>query len=909
MRNEIIPDEFRRAIDASLSGLREDPLMARRVIARLNGKDEVKVKKRLSTGLVLAIVIVLLMAAAALATVLLTHQEVVEQVAIPLAIGNDGRVGVNNSYSPEELAELVRELNENGITLEENSRIMQHLKNGQGYYEEEVIMEICRQAFGGNYYAWTLEEQDWYEELMVQCGWHESHLVRLPGPDNMTYEEAEAFAFERLRQAYGPDLEAENRDIYELSRQFYLVDDGEDAVWSFTLDPKDVMHGQYTVQFLDRDPEHNFHVSANIPDWSKSYTAGEVLGQFHYAYGWDQGKWSQSVWRQLHEMMQDAVLEPDNAYYTTCRGYLLTDYPDPAENDITRDEAIRVAREALKLDRAALDSAVLTEYEGHRAWLVGFVIYQDDQARDGEAGNYVITVDSVTGIAESICKKTVDDDTSFAFVPQAVCEKVWEGMLKNSDYILVAKEALGTAYPGLDMDAFTVSDWGGKNHNMHFTSTSITQGDASVTVTSTGSVLSVTADPAPLNGDNVFDRFRSVYGYFGGWSQDIWGRLEQEMEKLEPTGYENLPLKNTRYPQEDTVTIDRVKAQELAILASGKRTTQVNTCVLVEAQPHPVWIMRLLTDEADSPVMGINAETGEVVFIERYKVDYTPQYVLYSMPEIWRKIELEKLGTPYMAKMAITYRYGDMWLDDPELDVDNTANWECVQDGLTVRYIGRWAGIKSYEVELDARGFVLRCEETDSASTETRPQSGNLIPVPTPRPDGSPWFFDKDYFTPEFRERFSQAMETYGVTTDNIQKKVSEWENTYGECINWPQECYLLEFFMTATDDWVLEGTYPIFCDESKPSRVEILNLAVEAFHQTADDQMDADWVNSLQPDGFLWNDCPISGSEEYYGHPVWFINMQLYNDDYDFWDTKGIVILDEDGTVLEAVLELMSNG
>ena len=114
------------------------------------------------------------------------------------------------------------------------------------------------------------------------------------------------------------------------------------------------------------------------------------------------------------------------------------------------------------------------------------------------------------------------------------------------------------------------------------------------------------------------------------------------------------------------------------------------------------------------------------------------------MPETWRKMELEMLGAPYMAKVAITHKFGDMWLDEPELDVDNTENWELQQDGLVIRYIGRWKGMKSYEVELDQSGFVLRCEESNTTSTEEKPEETNdetyiPVPTPTPLPNGRPW--------------------------------------------------------------------------------------------------------------------------------------------------------------------------
>ena len=156
----------------------------------------------------------LLIAAVALAVTLLTHQEIIEQVAVPLAVDNDASVGVNDTYNVEELAELVRSLNENGITLEENNRIMQALQNGQGYYEEETIMEICRQAFGGNFYTWTLEEQDWFDRLMVDIGWYETYESCLPGENNMTYEQAEAFAFAELRKEFGEELNPEDRTAY-----------------------------------------------------------------------------------------------------------------------------------------------------------------------------------------------------------------------------------------------------------------------------------------------------------------------------------------------------------------------------------------------------------------------------------------------------------------------------------------------------------------------------------------------------------------------------------------------------------------------------------------------------------------------------------------------------------------------
>ena len=752
MREDLSREKMHKAIDTTLSGLNGDPWLFRRVASRA-AEGEIKVKRKLSTGLVLAIILILIAAAAIAITVnLLTHQDVVEQVAVPLAVSNDTGTAVNNTYSATELAELVRSLNENGITLDESNVIMQLIQNGQGYYEEETIMEICRQAFGGYIFTWTLEQQDWYDNLMVQIGFYETHQSRVPGPDNMTYPEAEAFAFRTLRDTYGSDLPLEDRNIWTLSRQFYLEnpDDPATACWSFSLDPKDIDHSRYTVEFRDSNPDGTVYTGIFSPDWSGSYSGEDLLMAFYSVYTWNQGKWPQSAWQRLHDMMQRADLQVDDYQYTSCLGYQLTAYPDPDETDISREQAIQIAREALNLPRAALDSAVLTEYDHERSWIIGMVIYPpDEDTQDPETGTYAIAVDSRTGSVISLRKASLDDDVSFAFVPEAAYEKAWEGVLKPSDYIRLAANAIQEKYPELDPldeNEFKALDWGGSDHEIHFITRNIRHGNASASVASDGTVTDITADTDDLNGGNLFDRYCAVFGYFGQWDQAIWVQLDQNMQALEPTDIDGKLLKANRYPDESTVRIQHGEAQELGMKATGKRTAEVNTCVLVSADPHPVWIMRILTDDPDDPVIGIDAETGDVAFTELFRVDYTPKYVLYSLPETWRKTELETYGAEYIALTEITHRYADMWLDEPDMGLDNEADWELQQNGLIVRFIGRWKGMKQYEVELDENGFVLRCEESESPSEAERPEdpafenddTEEYAPMPIQQPDEKP---------------------------------------------------------------------------------------------------------------------------------------------------------------------------
>ena len=218
MREDLSREKMHKAIDSTLSGLNGDPWLFQRVSARA-AEGETKVKKKLSAGLILAIVI-LLIAVTALAVALLSPKEVVEQVAVPMAQKNDRDWRVETDFTPDELAAFIRECNENGIDLDENDAIMKAFRNGQGYNEQEAIMAVCRTAFGGTYGEWTIAEQHWFQDVMVAIGWAEQNYVALPGPDDLTEEEARARLIAAIREKFGADLPLEDKTQYETSLSY-----------------------------------------------------------------------------------------------------------------------------------------------------------------------------------------------------------------------------------------------------------------------------------------------------------------------------------------------------------------------------------------------------------------------------------------------------------------------------------------------------------------------------------------------------------------------------------------------------------------------------------------------------------------------------------------------------------------
>ncbi|MBQ9252652.1 MAG: hypothetical protein IJ188_08450 [Clostridia bacterium] len=217
---------FQSAVDRRLSGLQENPFLAQRIMNAEKGETK-PMKKKFSAGLIFAIAI-LLIAVTALAVALLSPKEIVEQVAVPLAQGNS-----QENYTYEELKELIASLNENGITLDEGSTLIQAFESGRGYWERNAIYEICRAAFGKNEGAWSVEQRHWYGEMMVTVGAWDRNDYLLPGTGDLTEQEARKLAVKSLKDAYSVELPSETNEDWLVGIGFAsnYYDEGEDGYW------------------------------------------------------------------------------------------------------------------------------------------------------------------------------------------------------------------------------------------------------------------------------------------------------------------------------------------------------------------------------------------------------------------------------------------------------------------------------------------------------------------------------------------------------------------------------------------------------------------------------------------------------------------------------------------------------
>ena len=194
----------------------------------------------------------------ALAVTLLSPKDVVEQVAVPIAQNN-----AQENYTYEELKELITALNENGITLDEGSRLMQAFQTGHGYWEQNTIREICLAVFGKDELYWNIEQRHWYGEMMVAIGAWPKNLFLLPAEGDLTETEAIELAVKTLKDTYDVDLPTQTNDDWQvgagLSSNTYYDEKGKEyslEQWHIAFSRKDKPYSwTYSILF-DRHGEN-----------------------------------------------------------------------------------------------------------------------------------------------------------------------------------------------------------------------------------------------------------------------------------------------------------------------------------------------------------------------------------------------------------------------------------------------------------------------------------------------------------------------------------------------------------------------------------------------------------------------------------------------------------------------------
>lgn len=381
--------KLREAVRASAAPVPEDFLWRmEQTIDCLPGKERPVMKKKMSAAVVLAIALCLL-AAGALAAVLLSSKELVEQHVVPMALENDAE-GVNDTFTNEQLARIVALAEENDIRLSDS--ILRALEKGEGYWEEEVIISLAKSQFGPYPGQWTIEEQYWFGEMCTAIGYQDSSSYHLPSEGDMTYEEAYAKAREHVA-AQGHDVSLlDDRTKYALSRSC-IADKNKNGdilcvTWSFWFEPLDANLPSFDLQMNADGSLAMFRHNAGL---SEKLNAGtlqchEVQDYFSDIYG-NQNKWTPEIFVEYVTVLRQTDLTNASR---GIRAYAATNFCLPPEGALTAEEAIAAAKAALAMEDAIARGAYCFEVEGRICWKV--TMRQEDQFT-----SHMVEMDAITG--------------------------------------------------------------------------------------------------------------------------------------------------------------------------------------------------------------------------------------------------------------------------------------------------------------------------------------------------------------------------------------------------------------------------------------------------------------------------------------------------------------------------------
>ena len=421
MCEELNRKEFHEAIDTTLSGLHADPWLAQRVVNRERTSEPV-MKKKLSISFVLVIVLMLI-TVTALAVVLLSPKDIVESVAVPLAQQNDNGDMRQEFYTHDELVQLLRVLDENGFAIDDSTTIIQAFQNGYGYWEDEVLMEICRSAFGKNEGTWSVEQKYWVQYIMNSIGIPDHNFYLQPDESDMTEIEAAQRASDLLNKELNTNLPSESNEkwlIYPyLLAPMESADRTNPAMWEFRYVNRKTGIIEYIVRFmrngeLVETEEAGFHGNVIKVD---SFSSAERLIDDKYG-----GKINMPLegWVKFGQMITDLTPESASEWYYQHAGYCM-----PPEGAIQVEEAIRTVRNALKEAGQCEEYVLCCQDEDTTIYKVNLRFLNPDLT--DYAAIWCAEVDCMTGVIRKIEPyNRFESSMLMQFVPFSLLESVPE---------------------------------------------------------------------------------------------------------------------------------------------------------------------------------------------------------------------------------------------------------------------------------------------------------------------------------------------------------------------------------------------------------------------------------------------------------------------------------------------------
>ena len=725
MDEKRLQQDITQAVQTHCAHLTADPFLAQRVLREADRKEPVHVKNKLKVGLALALTLMLL-AATAVAAVLLSGMELIEQEAVPLAQGNDGEVRPVTEYSHDELSSLLSTAAENGIVITD-AAILQALENGEGYSEQEVIMEICRESFGGLYYEWTVEQRHFFQDMMIAIGEATENNVEIPGPNDLASEAARALARETIWKHCGADIPLTDPAKYRVEEDFIKKAQESELGWNwyFIFFPKTLEGSTYYVTMDSQGEWVNYE---EVPQSWEAYTERELMSGLIETAGYrsrTQEDWDLNAWYTFGQMLPNAVRT--DRWSEEYDAYLATDYLLPAETDMPMESAVALALADSGVVRHSDATALLLGKADQRIWKVSF--YKLDGLFRERF--YLYEIDSQS--QEILLKQQLGFDAATSW-RRYVLQETYAAFMGDTSAKLTEADAIALAiqalHKELDDAAIPYADENvyetdvryvesQQRFSIIFQTKVLAYGNASVRVFQDGQVEIIYAEKPGVDGDTLHSRYEWVYGSDFDWDQSLWVQFRRELEQYEVTTFDAKLFKMTQYPEASAVKLTRDDALDIVYKDCGAE----HVCaILIDAQPNPVWKVR--SDPAPETILyEIDAMTGEILDKEYYMIQmqdtFDHEMKMYTLHEVFMPEYLAEYGVERVAMELCVKANVDAFSGGSPDDFTDKSRYGTEVDGMTVTFMSKRSDEPSYRVTVAPDGMSAQIEDVspeDSAA-------------------------------------------------------------------------------------------------------------------------------------------------------------------------------------------------
>lgn len=339
---------IKKAVDQNLSGLYMTNEQKQAVFTRISGAAPSPAPRiRFSAALVLAILL-LLITVGAVAAAFLGGKDFTRQVVAPMAKESE-----SDSFTAEEVGEILRLAKENEISVPQY--LWEHWARWGSEYKEELMRALVKTELGFYPASWSLEDQHWYNQMLVECGLADSVSSLLPGENDFSQEKVLYMANTLFKEKLGLSGDMNDPEKY-LRFLTFGIDTTTPGVTfrQWCVEYEDLQTGaQYAFIMLDNGlvTQVSRYQPGGESPYQSALTEEDVIASFRQHFGSSVLQWNMEVLEQFYHsfaMCDHTVPAADpGVRIVAYTRYLM---PGGHYTYMTQEEAIQLARAACKAD-------------------------------------------------------------------------------------------------------------------------------------------------------------------------------------------------------------------------------------------------------------------------------------------------------------------------------------------------------------------------------------------------------------------------------------------------------------------------------------------------------------------------------------------------------------------------------